>query len=350
VKCLFDDEAGESCVHNIFGNCTGFCAREVKGKSVLLIDGDNSGFPNLALMKISTFYKKQGWQVYLNEAHTTVDKIYASCVFTWNKKKTIARLQSIQAMFPDIEIEKGGYAFSPVTLPLEVDTIMPDYSLYDVDYSVGFTSRGCIRACPFCIVSKNEGTIRPVMDIYKFWNPKHKKMVLLDNNLLASPECSNVLQSLIKEKIKVDFNQGLDIRLVNDENAKLLAKVKAEVLRFSLDSPHVEKDFIKGVETLKRNGMAITKLVVYVLIGYNTTFEQDMERFKILTGFGMAAFPMIFRDYEGNYKVRPTGNTDEIIKKCRMPIGMKLKLMKFYGILKEDKNEDIYAVDVKPFF
>jgi len=303
-------------------------------------------------MKLSTFYRNLGWNVYLNKTHSIVDKIYASCVFTWNKKKLMARLKSINRIFPDIDIEMGGYAIDSVRLSPEIDGLMPDYDLYGVDYSMGFTSRGCIRKCPFCIVHKNEGNIHPVSDIYSFWDRRHEKIVLMDNNLLASSECDNVLKSLIKEKLRVDFNQGLDIRLVNEDNAKLLSQVKTSVLRFSLDAPHVEKDFIKGIEILKKNKVSLSKIVVYVLIGYNTTFEEDMERFRILSDYGMSAFPMIFRDENGNYKVRPKGNK-EGFKKCRMPQGSLCKLLKFYGIF-TDKNsensEDIYKINVRPMF
>ncbi|GAI38731.1 unnamed protein product, partial [marine sediment metagenome] len=137
-------------------------------------------FPNLALMKLSAFHKARGDEVYLNFPLERPDITYASCVFTWNKKRI--------STAPNEAVVGGSGIDLTTELPPEVEHIMPDYSLYPrVDFSLGFTSRGCIRKCPWCIVPEKEGQIKPRSRIYEFWDRRHRKITLLDNNLLAAP-------------------------------------------------------------------------------------------------------------------------------------------------------------------
>jgi hypothetical protein len=175
----------------------------------------DSKLPNLALMKLSAWHKSNGDEVSIyNPLFDKPDLIYASKVFTTTAD---------YAYFPsDIPVVKGGSGYNyDVKLEDEVESVYPDYELFDCDYALGFTTRGCIRKCPFCIVPKKEGSIRVVADIYQFWRGQDKLM-LLDNNLTALPDhFVSVLQSLIKEKIRTDFAQGFDIRLITDERQYL---------------------------------------------------------------------------------------------------------------------------------
>ncbi|GAH52847.1 unnamed protein product, partial [marine sediment metagenome] len=183
-------------------------------------------FPNLALMKLSAYHKSKGDEVYLNFPLIQPDITYASCVFTWNGRRR-------DGLPPEAIIGGSGVDLK-AELPPEVEHIMPDYSLYpNVDFSMGFTSRGCIRKCPWCIVPEKEGQIKPWARIYEFWDRRHTKITLLDNNLLAAPNWRQTMEDLIAEGLKVDFNQGLDIRLLNEENLDYLKRVKASELRFA---------------------------------------------------------------------------------------------------------------------
>lgn len=156
-------------------------------------------FPNLALMKLSAYHKRSGDQVYLNFPLHWANITYASCVFTWNAKG--------RARVPNKGIVGGSGIDLKAELPPEVERIMPDYSLYPgVDFSLGFTSRGCLRKCPWCIIPEKEGQIKPWARIYEFWDRRHKKIVLLDNNLLAAPNWRQTMEDLIAEDLAVDFN------------------------------------------------------------------------------------------------------------------------------------------------
>lgn len=238
---------------------------------VLLIDVDST-IPNLALMKISGYHKQKGDQVGFNIGDP--DRIYASIVFSKNKWKG----NGIKQMYPNVVVDVGGSGFSlDNKLPNTIEHTMPDYDLYNVDYSMGFTTRGCIRKCTFCFVPKKEGNIKYNADIYEFWNTNHSHIVLLDNNILALPDhFEKIANQLLKNHCSVDFNQGLDIRLVNDDNAELLSKLRVNPhYRFAWDCLKDEKKVVDGIEILKNHG--INQSLFYVLVGYDTLKDEDFR-------------------------------------------------------------------------
>ena len=256
-----------------------------------LIDVD-SKYPNLALMKLSAYHKQKGDYIEFYNPFWEYDIVYASKVFDFTPDYP----HPVRAH----KFYKGGSGYDLITtLPVEIEHIYPDYELYGVDYAMGFTTRGCIRQCPFCIVPKKEGYIRAVADIYEFWNGQ-EKIRLLDNNLTAHHEhFIKILNQLIKEKVKVDFNQGLDIRLIDDEKAKLLAQVRLwKQIHFAWDLMGIEKAVRRGIEILKRNGVHLRKLMFYVLIGFNTTPEEDLYRVETLRGLGVDPFVMPYNKFD----------------------------------------------------
>lgn len=273
---------------------------------VLLLDID-SKIPNLALMKISAYHKELGDQVALatsqanfgdRQALVSPDEVYASCVF----ERNASRVLGIEKMF-NCPVHVGGYGVNDNQLPNEIEHIMPDYDLYGIDYSMGFFSRGCIRKCPWCIVPKKEGTIRKHAPISEFWNPKHKKLVLFDNNLLACPEWEEALEFIVKNRLQVNFNQGLDIRLVDDEKAKWLSLVdfrtftfETPMLHFAFDMPEIEDSIRRGVQILRKHGIQAYKLTFYFLCGFNTTHREDMQRFMVIRELGANPYCMKYND------------------------------------------------------
>jgi hypothetical protein len=260
---------------------------------VLLIDVD-SKIPNLALMKISAFHKQKGDTVFLNSG-CDPDKVYISCIF----KKNHAQAMGIGKMF-NCPIEWGGSGIDLTTkLPLQIEYMKPDYDLYGIDYSMGFTSRGCIRKCEFCVVPKKEGPICHHEYIPLFLGEGHKKVVLLDNNFLASPTWEENLGFIWDFDLKVNFNQGLDIRLINEKNAAFLQHTKYydfdfrdRRLYFAWDWMELEETVEKGIQTLKDAGIPGRHLTFYVLMGFNTTIEQDRYRAEKLTEWGVDPFAM----------------------------------------------------------
>ena len=223
-------------------------------RTVLLVDADSKkGFPNLALMKLSAWYKREGWHVDLIQGLPDApplhlyDKTYISVIFFQNKEKAL----DYALMMPNSEIGGSGYDLTK-TLPDEIEHIKPDYSLYDLDFSMGFTSRGCIRKCGFCIVPKKEGSIKHHAFVQEFHNLGHTNVMLLDNNFLASPNWKYNLGYINDLGLKVNFNQGLDIRLLDKDKAALLASTKyyswnfkTRSLHFAFDDPRHEKKRVK---------------------------------------------------------------------------------------------------------
>lgn len=195
-------------------------------EKICLIDAD-SKIPNIALMKLSSFYKKMGCTVELYKANIPYypsrkkrefvapvgfDKYFCSVIFKENSNYIIGK---------DIEFGGSGYSIDK-NLSEEIEKCDLDYGIYpDNDTSYGFISRGCIRNCSFCIVPKKEGKIRQVASIDDI--VRHKKVKFLDNNFLALPNHKDILDELSKRKVRCQFNQGLDIRLIDKENSKLLS-------------------------------------------------------------------------------------------------------------------------------
>lgn len=181
---------------------------------------DSYKFPNLALMKISAYYKQAGHNVdwFIPALNMTYDKVFYSKIFAFTKEET--------AYMPNVEM--GGTGFDIYKkLPDEIDNIYPDYSIYPAcDYAVGFITRGCIRNCAWCVVPKKEGSIRPYKRVEEIARKDTNKIIFLDNNILASSFGISEIEYLANSNYRVDFNQGLDARLVDDNIAKLLVKVK----------------------------------------------------------------------------------------------------------------------------
>jgi hypothetical protein len=199
---------------------------------ILLVDVD-SKIPNLALMKLSTWHKSLGHKI-------DIVRLNISYYPNRRKKKIVDALNYekvfVSAIFfesPNFvtilganHIQYGGTGYSITdSLPEYIENCDPDYSLYpDNKNSYGFLTRGCIRNCPFCVVPEKEGMVRQVSTVDDIC--KHDKVYFLDNNILAFKDHKNILQELVNKKIHCQFNQGLDIRLLNDENAGLLSTIK----------------------------------------------------------------------------------------------------------------------------
>lgn len=242
---------------------------------ILIIDID-SKIANLALKKIEKYYLDQGDEVIWNFplARTSVDKIYVSCIFDWNKKLC-------EEWEGDAEIGGSGWDYLK-QLPPEIDAIKPR-----INY--GFTTRGCIRNCKFCIVPKKEGKIRVEGDIYDLWDGESKSLTLLDNNILALPShFETICRQLRKEKLTVDFNQGLDHRLLTQELVVLMKTIRHKEYRFAFDHPNSRPTVERAIKLLQKNG--INRCNWYVLVGFDTTIEEDLYRLNYLRDHNQIAY------------------------------------------------------------
>jgi hypothetical protein len=219
--------------------------------ALLDVDGHN-GHPNLALMKLSAYHKKQGDTVeWYNAIDGHYDIAYLSKVFT----HTSDNLEYIHAD----RIEKGGTGYSLTKeLPKEADLLQPDYSIYpsiDSKTAYGFLTRGCPNKCKWCIVPKKEGNVRPYMDVEEIAINGRTNLILMDNNILASDYGLQQIEKIIKLGLKVDFNQAMDARLVTPEVGKMLARVKwIKRIRFGCDTEQQIEHCEKAIELIDGAG------------------------------------------------------------------------------------------------
>ena len=258
-----------------------------------LIDVDGHNFPNLALMKISAWHKKQGDDVEWCLPIAHYDIVYQSKVFD-------------DTYSPDIEwipqadkIIKGGTGYGlDNTLPYEIEHIYPDYHIYPEltkGKAYGFLTRGCPRGCKFCIVASKEGRRSyKVADLKEFWKGQ-KNIVLLDPNILACREHPDLLGQLIKSKACVDFNQGLDIRLTNEENIALLNEVKVKEIHFAWDNAEDDlKPYFERYKALAKHKPHGHYGTVYCLTNFDSTMEQNLYRIYTLRDLGYDPYVMIY--------------------------------------------------------
>ena len=296
-------------------------------KRIGLIDVDGHNFPNIPLMKISAWHKAQGdhveWYDPMFSEHK--DKVYMSKVFSFST--------DFEYFIDADEVVKGGSGYcislvngkevydksKDIDLPAEIEHICPDYSIYfndnDLVYDIvtgeclglsarekekrdtayGFLTRGCPRGCSFCHVEAKEGRAsRKVADLSEFWNGQ-KNIVLCDPNILACREWKDLLQQLIDSKAWVDFNQGLDIRLMTEEKAEMLKRIKLKNLHFAWDRYEDKKKILPKFQMFKDiTGIDYRKLGVFVLCGFDSTFTQDLERIEWLRDHGFAPYVMLY--------------------------------------------------------
>jgi hypothetical protein len=238
-------------------------------------------FPNLALMKLSAWHKSQGDSVEWYRAYDVdqYDRVYSSKVFTFNKGDADLGVCSNPI--------KGGSGYGLLNnLEDNIEHIMPDYSLYSIDYSMGFLTRGCIRACPWCVVPKKEGKIRKHADIEEF--AQHKNVVLLDNNVLAHKHGIAQLEKIAKLGLSVDFNQGMDARLIDDPVAKIMGKIKwLNAVRLACDDKAQMPSIRTAVEHLRWHNVTPRRYFCYVLV---KDIEDALERIRFLKGLDLDPF------------------------------------------------------------
>lgn len=255
-----------------------------------LIDVDNWGnkncFPNLPLMKISQFYKQNDHCVEWYEEGKDYDLVFKSKVFSFSGDvPVVGDVSEVRTGGTGyfIHLQNGVEIFDREchqNLINPIEHIYPDYSLYGItDTAYGFCSRGCPRGCDFCVVGKKEGRKSyKVADLSEFWKGQ-KKIELLDPNTFACKEWEDILDQLIESGAIVNFNQGVDVRILNDRKIEKLKQVKIKQVHFAFDRFQdwdlVTENLLKVKEATGWDRQTVT---VYILTNFDTTFEQDLER------------------------------------------------------------------------
>lgn len=270
-----------------------------------MIDVDSHNYPNLALMNLSAWHKRKGDTVEWYDVFADhYDIVYQSKVFSFTPDYDLVIANA------DKVVKGGtGYAIHGAggehyvkadddPLPDEVEHIMPDYSLYGITGTAyGFLTRGCPRGCQFCIVGKKEGLCsRKVADLSEFWTGQ-KNIVLNDPNILACRDWRDLLNQLAESKAIVDFNQGLDARVLTEEKCHALDKVRIKEIHFAWDRYEDKAKVLPKLqmfaEVSKKKPHA-HNAIVYVLVNHTSTIEQDLERIYTLRDLGYWAYVMVY--------------------------------------------------------
>ena len=280
-----------------------------------LIDVDGHNYPNLPLMKLSAWHKAQGdsveWYSPMFSGH--MDRVYLSKVFSFTP--------DYQYYIDADEIMRGGSGYCielvdgkevyhserDTPLPYEVEHIYPDYSLYpdltgygkplSKQTAYGFLTRGCPRGCGFCHVKAKEGLkSRKVADLSEFWNGQGK-VILSDPNILACKEHPELLQQLIDSKAKVNFNQGVDIRLVTDKNMELLKQIRLEGIHFAFDryqDKNIVEPRLRAFAEKTNFDRHKGRVMVYILCNFDTSLAQDLYRIQLCRELNFSPYPMVY--------------------------------------------------------
>lgn len=260
-----------------------------------LIDVDSHNYPNLALMKLSSWHKSRGDSVEWWWGFGEYDRVYMSKVF--DKTYTPDMPEPLNTE----EIIKGGTGYGlDNRLPDEIEHIYPDYTMYPEltrDTAYGFLTRGCPRACPFCVVASKEGRKSvKVANLSEWWRGQ-KNIVLMDPNLLACPDRMELLGQLADSKAWVDINQGLDCKLLTEQNIEAINRLKLREIHFAWDYMKESKAVIRGLElyaglaTRRPHGQFAT---VYCLTNFDTTMEENLYRIYTLRDMGYDPYVMIY--------------------------------------------------------
>jgi len=237
---------------------------------------------NLALMKISAYHKKCGDTVVLNQPVIPANKTYASVLF--DKNKTFFHAD-----------EYGGIQFPDKILPREIECVKPDYDLYAIDYSLGYTFRPCYRRCDFCLVKTLKHPDKRHHSIWEFHDKKFKMICIMNNNWLLDPRWKETFKEIWAEKLIVK-EHGLDLRLMDEEKADAIKKTKWEGrVHFAWDRMCDEKLIIRGLKFIKPYKIESR---CYVLAGYDTTWEEDLYRCQILINQNQVPYVMPYLDTE----------------------------------------------------
>lgn len=232
-------------------------------------------YPNIALCKIARYHKEHGDDVEWALPMMRYDRVYMSKVFNFSPADLTA--------YNADEIVRGGTGYDISSqLPDEIDRLQPDYSIYPhipTDTAYGFLTRGCPNKCAWCVVPRKEGKIRPYMDCDEIAIEGRTKLVLMDNNILAAGDyAKEQLQKIIERGYRVDFNQALDARLVTDDFARLLAKVKwldNNRIRFGCDTHGQIEQCERAMERINSYGFK-GQYFLYTML--NDNMQECYER------------------------------------------------------------------------
>ncbi|MBL7075731.1 cobalamin-dependent protein [candidate division KSB1 bacterium] len=347
-------------------------------KNILLVEpAYKNPYPPLGLMKISTWHKRKGNNVQLikdtphspsldlfeeneicyKKLKNHYDIIYITSLFTYQAQFVIETIRYYIDKFPKARTRVGGIMATlipeyikektgietHVGLLRGAENCPPDYSWYpNLNYSISFTTRGCPRNCPFCAVGKHE----PIFKVKENWpediDITKRKIIFWDNNWLASPNFEKDVKRLMKfRKIgitQVDFNQGLDCRLFDEDKIKLLSQIKIKPLRLAFDNCSEDGYIQKAIQLSQKYGFKdISVYVLYNSEDKNDTPEYFYYRINEINKLGALTYPMRYRAL---YNANGQYISDKWDKKLLR--ALKLSLMFYYTKGMITKSRDAF--------
>lgn len=349
---------------------------------VLLVEPDYySMYPPLGLMKLASFHRSYGDSIEyvrgISEVQTRPSVIEITSLFTYAWKQVHQSIEYYHKEFPDAAIMVGGiyatllpqnikqqYPFVKLQMGLhpEAENYIPSYDILkyvdkwkDWDKSIVFTSRGCIRKCPFCVVPKVEGGMRDEKpSIMSLMHPSHKKVTIWDNNFLASPYAKSMLKELADNGIEADFNQGLDARLIDEETAGLLADVKSKTIHMAYDWPWEGKYVKNAIDLLSDTGYRKRNLIFYTLFNFydgvhkkGDTPADFLLRIRNLMEWGASSYPMRFIPLDSldkNKYISPLWTKEqlEMVAKARRVVGFGGSFIPYKAFVDKIMNSESF--------
>ena len=341
-------------------------------KHILLVEPDYySQYPPLGLLKLSSYHKKKGDTTELvhgleKNVSRKADVVYITSLFTWAWKPVWEALWFYTKLFPQAEIWLGGLyaslmpehaALSSIQpnhifkgIHEKAEVLLPDYRLVPkwnktVGASIVFSSRGCARSCSYCAVPFLEGKMNSVKYSIKdlIWDG-HSKVVFFDNNILASSGWRRIFDELADLSLKVDFNQGLDARLITEEVASKISELKIDpVVRLSYDYREMETPVQRAINLLKSHGIDGRTILVYALYNFTDDPEDFFERIRKILRWGAVCYPMRYQPINALYKdcyIAPKWDAErlEAVQRARRVIGYGGAFPPYEGLVNKFEN------------
>jgi len=284
---------------------------------VLLVEPSyRTRYPPLGLLKLASYHRLKGDTVELVKGcvnpNRKPDLIYVTSLFTWAWKPVWNSIEYYKSLFPDIKLWLGGIYASVfpeharksgadcvhVSVFTEAEDLMPAYDLVpEWDGSIIFSSRGCDNHCAYCSVWRVEGSLNSCKrTIRHLVYPEHTRIIIWDNNILQSPYWRDVFEELIwyskARKMKIDFNQGLDARLVTEEAAEKLSRMNLLCVRIAYDSEDIKENIKEAISRISAYGVRRRSIFVYTLYNFNEDPESLFRRIKDVLNWGAVVYPM----------------------------------------------------------
>lgn len=335
-------------------------------------------YPPLGLLKLSTYYKNNNYDVKFVRGNVKIpgyepDVIEITSLFTYRRKAVHESIEYYHEQFPDAVLNVGGiyaslmneevitkYPYVNVQIGLNpnADSLLPDYSILkqvekwkDWDGSILFTSRGCVNNCPFCVVPKLEGKMRSVIDKpSQYVQPGHKTVILWDNNFLALPDWYEKLMDLKELNLWIDFNQGLDARLITPEKAEVLSSMKIRDYRMAYDGDYEKKAVHRAVGYFRDCGLSMRKISFYTLFNFYSdsshnydTPETFYKRVLDILEMGCISYPMRYVPLDAESKndyVSPMWTSEQLeaVAKARRVIGFGGAFPPYRALVEKFRN------------